>query len=178
VANVRSPDTDRFPHFHEAQQRMLVVDQEAGQTIFVPSGWYHQVENLTDCISINHNWSVPPTIPFKLTLQCRCNSTNICSMYSAMSDHLEDVESSLADVKELLQVRRASTWQVEFVVCCQDVLRQDAGWEWVFRGVRPAVAHCLASWMTFWRMVLHELRVRSSWLVCSKTHAKAAASGS
>ena len=24
--------------------------------IFVPSGWYHQVNNLDDCLSINHNW--------------------------------------------------------------------------------------------------------------------------
>ena len=24
--------------------------------LFVPSAWYHQVENLEDTISINHNW--------------------------------------------------------------------------------------------------------------------------
>ena len=32
------------------------VVQEAGETIFVPSGWYHQVTNLVDTVSINHNW--------------------------------------------------------------------------------------------------------------------------
>ncbi|XP_062547983.1 2-oxoglutarate and iron-dependent oxygenase JMJD4 homolog isoform X1 [Armigeres subalbatus] len=32
------------------------VSQTAGEAIFVPSGWYHQVENLEDAISVNHNW--------------------------------------------------------------------------------------------------------------------------
>eukprot|EP00941_MAST-03F_sp_MAST-3F-sp1_P003752 g3752.t1 len=32
------------------------VIQEMGDIIFVPSGWHHQVHNLTDAISINHNW--------------------------------------------------------------------------------------------------------------------------
>lgn len=30
--------------------------QEQDEIIFVPSGWYHQVHNLEDTISINHNW--------------------------------------------------------------------------------------------------------------------------
>lgn len=32
------------------------IIQEKGDAIFVPSGWYHQVTNLEDTISINHNW--------------------------------------------------------------------------------------------------------------------------
>ncbi|KAL2769059.1 2-oxoglutarate and iron-dependent oxygenase JMJD4 isoform 2, partial [Daubentonia madagascariensis] len=34
----------------------LEVTQEAGEMLFVPSGWHHQVHNLDDTISINHNW--------------------------------------------------------------------------------------------------------------------------
>ncbi|XP_065572582.1 2-oxoglutarate and iron-dependent oxygenase JMJD4-like isoform X2 [Artemia franciscana] len=34
----------------------IEVIQEEGEVIFVPSGWYHQVINLEDTISINHNW--------------------------------------------------------------------------------------------------------------------------
>ncbi|XP_078739243.1 2-oxoglutarate and iron-dependent oxygenase JMJD4 [Lampetra fluviatilis] len=34
----------------------IEVIQEAGEIIFVPSGWHHQVHNLEDTISINHNW--------------------------------------------------------------------------------------------------------------------------
>lgn len=36
--------------------RHFVVDQCAGETVFVPSGWYHQVRNLEATISVNHNW--------------------------------------------------------------------------------------------------------------------------
>jgi len=35
---------------------IVEVVQEEGELLFVPSGWYHEVENLDDCISINHNW--------------------------------------------------------------------------------------------------------------------------
>ena len=46
---------------YTAVEDLQVVDvvQEPGELLFVPSGWYHQVENLTDCISINHNWLTP-----------------------------------------------------------------------------------------------------------------------
>jgi dTDP-4-dehydrorhamnose 3,5-epimerase-like enzyme len=47
-------DKDKYPHFHEAKP--VYVIQETGDAIFVPSGWYHQVKNLEDTISINHNW--------------------------------------------------------------------------------------------------------------------------
>uniref|UniRef100_UPI00358F641A 2-oxoglutarate and iron-dependent oxygenase JMJD4-like isoform X1 n=1 Tax=Myxine glutinosa TaxID=7769 RepID=UPI00358F641A len=40
----------------DAAPAPLEVIQEAGEVIFVPSGWYHQVLNLEDTISINHNW--------------------------------------------------------------------------------------------------------------------------
>lgn len=36
--------------------RHFNVVQSAGETVFVPSGWYHQVHNETDTISVNHNW--------------------------------------------------------------------------------------------------------------------------
>ena len=34
----------------------IEIVQNAGELLFVPSGWYHEVENLEDTISINHNW--------------------------------------------------------------------------------------------------------------------------
>ncbi|XP_034159950.2 2-oxoglutarate and iron-dependent oxygenase JMJD4 [Pangasianodon hypophthalmus] len=56
--DVTSPalqDQRHFPRFSEAC-RPLEVIQEAGEILFVPSGWHHQVYNLEDTISINHNW--------------------------------------------------------------------------------------------------------------------------
>ncbi|DBA81219.1 TPA: hypothetical protein ACH3X2_007033 [Trebouxia sp. C0005] len=47
---------DRFPNLEKACQHTIECIQEAGETIFVPSGWHHTVENLEDTLSINHNW--------------------------------------------------------------------------------------------------------------------------
>ena len=35
---------------------LQILLQETGETIFVPSGWHHTVQNLEDTLSINHNW--------------------------------------------------------------------------------------------------------------------------
>lgn len=43
-----------FPGVSSAHQ--LEVVQMPGEVVFVPSGWHHQVHNLDDCCSINHNW--------------------------------------------------------------------------------------------------------------------------
>ncbi|XP_063564667.1 2-oxoglutarate and iron-dependent oxygenase JMJD4 isoform X2 [Gorilla gorilla gorilla] len=46
-------------HLHPRSQLAgppLEITQEAGEMVFVPSGWHHQVHNLDDTISINHNW--------------------------------------------------------------------------------------------------------------------------
>jgi JmjC domain, hydroxylase len=34
----------------------IVIHQEAGECIFVPSGWKHEVTNIVETLSINHNW--------------------------------------------------------------------------------------------------------------------------
>lgn len=40
----------------ENSVKFFTIIQTENESIFVPSGWYHQVWNLTDTISINHNW--------------------------------------------------------------------------------------------------------------------------
>lgn len=52
---------DILKETHQSQMlekniRSFEVIQRAGQTVFVPSGWHHQVWNLEDTISVNHNW--------------------------------------------------------------------------------------------------------------------------
>ena len=41
---------------NEHEVKFFTVHQKTGEVIFVPSGWYHQVFNLEDTVSINHNW--------------------------------------------------------------------------------------------------------------------------
>ncbi|KAI0362125.1 Clavaminate synthase-like protein [Trametes cingulata] len=129
--DVRHVDKEAYPLFEQA--RPIIVEQGPGETIFVPSGWYHQVENLTDCISINHNW---------------CNSVNLPSLYDSMCAKVLGVEHALEDVRELLSHRSADAadpdaWQQEWVSIVQDVVEKDAGWNWA----------------TFWKMILHALRL-------------------
>ncbi|DBA96945.1 TPA: hypothetical protein ACH3X1_001275 [Trebouxia sp. C0004] len=52
----KSDGRDRFPNLDTACQHTIECVQEAGETIFVPSGWHHTVENIEDTLSINHNW--------------------------------------------------------------------------------------------------------------------------
>lgn len=54
VSDFRNVDQSVYKNFGQAT--VHIVDQQEGETIFVPSGWYHMVLNLSDCISINHNW--------------------------------------------------------------------------------------------------------------------------
>ena len=124
-----------------------------------PSGWYHQVENLTDCISINHNW---------------CNSVNLPSLYDSMCAKVLEVEHALEDVREMLESNQATSgsanpgpdgWRAEWVAIVQDVVEKDAGWKCVL--IYPfaciacvkGMAHlCLPhSWSTFWKMVRHAI---------------------
>ncbi|XP_055951203.1 2-oxoglutarate and iron-dependent oxygenase JMJD4-like isoform X2 [Argiope bruennichi] len=76
----------------------LDVIQEPEEIIFVPSGWYHQVINMEDTISINHNWF---------------NSCNILYIWHCLYKTALDVENELSDCK------LADDWEDQ----CQLVLR-------------------------------------------------------
>jgi len=61
------------------------IIQSPGQAIFVPSGWFHQVINLEDTISINHNW---------------VNGCNIHHMWNALKVELEILEREIYEYSE------------------------------------------------------------------------------
>lgn len=54
--------------------------------MFVPSGWHHQVWNLEDTISVNHNWF---------------NGCNIESVWNALSNSLRDVKREIDDCRDM-----------------------------------------------------------------------------
>ena len=85
------------------------------------------MENLTDCISINHNW---------------CNAANLPALYAAMCEEVERVEQALEDVRDMLVTAHKAKaeegdsdseagWKREFVKIVQDVTQADAGWKCV-----------------------------------------------
>ncbi|XP_060053395.1 2-oxoglutarate and iron-dependent oxygenase JMJD4 isoform X5 [Erinaceus europaeus] len=65
----------------------LEVIQEAGEMIFVPSGWHHQVYNLEDTISINHNW---------------INGCNLANMWHFLQQELRLVQQEIVQWKDTM----------------------------------------------------------------------------
>ena len=108
-----TPDPPGWSGWPDAVKAALSITQEEGETIFVPSDWYHEVTNLTDCISLNRNW---------------CNSVNLPTIYAAIVHEVEDVQSSLEDVRDMLSSQDG--WQKEWTAIVQNIATQDAGWAW------------------------------------------------
>lgn len=51
----QSPDLEKFPHFKEA--RLSYEDVlEPGEVLYIPGGWLHDVQSLTDSISVTWNF--------------------------------------------------------------------------------------------------------------------------
>ncbi|KAJ1723527.1 JmjC domain-containing protein 4 [Coemansia erecta] len=84
VHDLRAYDATKFPRLNEL--RTIEIVQEAGETIFVPSGWWHQVVNLEDTISINHNWG---------------NEFNLACMCDRLQEDLRRVRWALRDVADM-----------------------------------------------------------------------------
>jgi len=61
--------------------------QQAKEIIFIPSGWYHQVHNLEDTISINHNWA---------------NGCNVDIFWEFIRGDLKRVEKEIEDCRPML----------------------------------------------------------------------------
>uniref|UniRef100_A0A673L8A2 2-oxoglutarate and iron-dependent oxygenase JMJD4 n=1 Tax=Sinocyclocheilus rhinocerous TaxID=307959 RepID=A0A673L8A2_9TELE len=74
-------DKGLYPQFEEACQPLEII-QEAGEIIFVPSGWHHQVYNLEDTISINHNW---------------LNGCNLDIMWQFLQEELSSVQREIEE---------------------------------------------------------------------------------
>jgi hypothetical protein len=62
----------------------FIVIQNAGEVLFVPSGWYHQVYNMEDTISINHNW---------------LNVSNVDICWKYVKDGLKSVEQEIDEYR-------------------------------------------------------------------------------
>ncbi|KAL5966661.1 2-oxoglutarate and iron-dependent oxygenase JMJD4, partial [Taenia solium] len=82
-----------------------IFDQKPGEMFFVPSGWYHQVLNLTDCVSINNNW---------------LNACNVTLVWRHLQAQLREVKKSCIDVES------TPGWDD----ACQECLKAWEGWNY------------------------------------------------
>lgn len=118
VYDIRRVNPKDFPLFSRAKR--IILYQKDGETVFVPSGWFHQVENQGAAISINHNW---------------CNATNLMYTYRSLTKDLNDCTRAILDIKDGLT-------ELEFTQECQNLLLMHAGWNWrTFLSILHCVVH-------------------------------------
>jgi len=119
----------RFPRLDEAWARHIEVVQEPGELMFVPGGWYHQVTNLTDAVSINHNWISP---------------ANALQAWKFLQSELSAARRAIDDVRDTFESL------AEFETKCQELMRQNcgmdyAGWLALIRAAGDEVEKSLVS---------------------------------
>lgn len=71
---------------NEKNVKYFELIQESGTCLFVPSSWYHQVKNIDDSVSINHNWF---------------NGCNIDFILNNIDNNLKAVETEISDCKDM-----------------------------------------------------------------------------
>ncbi|KAK4437293.1 2-oxoglutarate and iron-dependent oxygenase JMJD4 [Sesamum alatum] len=94
----------KYPGFEKAI--WWECTQERNEIIFVPSGWYHQVHNLEDTISINHNWFNAYNISWVWDLLLR--------EYNEAKGYIEDIKDICDDFEGLCQRNLAANAGMDF----------------------------------------------------------------
>jgi hypothetical protein len=97
----------QFPGFSETG--WVECEQGANEILFVPSGWYHQVTNLEDTISINHNWLNACNL--------RWNWNLLLADYSETVESIEDIRDIAENFEELCQ-RNLAANSGGLLSCC------------------------------------------------------------
>mmetsp|Transcript_31347 Transcript_31347/g.66246 ORF Transcript_31347/g.66246 Transcript_31347/m.66246 type:complete len:607 (+) Transcript_31347:196-2016(+) len=80
-------DDGRGEHYNSKQFEVI---QNTGETIFVPATWKHEVINLLETISINHNWITAANVD----LSWQCLLTEISSIETELQSwgHIPDLD--------------------------------------------------------------------------------------
>ncbi|OZJ02352.1 hypothetical protein BZG36_04375, partial [Bifiguratus adelaidae] len=103
-------DPAEYPNAAKAVR--IDVWQFPGETIFVPSGWWHQVINESHTISINHNWA------------------NACNLVYLSESLVHDWIQARWDIRDLWQ-DKIITDVYEYETVVNDLVRANSGWDWV-----------------------------------------------
>lgn len=108
---IKLKDKQNFGNFPFSIDESLLIEkcvkyieiiQNAGETVFVPSGWWHQVWNLAETISVNHNWF---------------NSCNVLTIWTEMYEKYLYVVDEIDDCNDM----------DDFDGQCQLVLKSEFG---------------------------------------------------
>jgi hypothetical protein len=116
VYDVRNVDPVEFPGFSESWEQRIEYIQGVGEIIVVPAGWYHQVHNLEDTISINHNF---------------INEDCIDGVIDFLKEEWRAVQNSLSDLRDIMKYG-------EWIEECRKVLKLSSGMDMIELGVMLA----------------------------------------
>lgn len=72
----------------DAADDVIAIEQASGNAIFVPSDWHHQVENVVDTVSCNHNW---------------INGCNILKVWEHLRAEQRRCEHSIAEHRDTME---------------------------------------------------------------------------
>lgn len=122
-----------------AEAKGIKVLQEAGEVIFVPSGWHHQVVNLDfvgvepkgdvlthQCISINHNFFSSATLS-RVYDALRASEARCAA---AIEDVRGDIKARLGAATVEIAGETVPAWEAEWAAEVDGLLARDAGWGW------------------------------------------------
>lgn len=69
---IENPNLQAFPHFETAQKQQETIILEAGEVLFIPVGWWHEISTLEEeemSCSVSRFWQVSPTAKNYLSWQ-------------------------------------------------------------------------------------------------------------
>jgi hypothetical protein len=88
------PDLARFPRYGEALRHASSAELEPGDAIYIPYGWWHQVESLTSLnVLVNYWWNDTPKIgsPYAVLLHAAMSLRDMPAdqrqVWSSMFEH-------------------------------------------------------------------------------------------
>ncbi|KAI8997979.1 hypothetical protein BC832DRAFT_535270 [Gaertneriomyces semiglobifer] len=108
LVDLRDASEETHPAYFE-KATPIVIFQHPGEIVFVPSRWYHQVENIGPTISINQNW---------------LNACNFESVHETLANDLSVIHEMIAEHREDMG---ENIWLDH----CQLLMgANNAGWNW------------------------------------------------
>jgi hypothetical protein len=115
ILNVSIDEKTRFPCIDRAWKARIELIQNPGEMIFVPSGWFHQVRNLQDTLSVNQNWGNPINISWML----KCLLRELKRVQAALSDCYESLQENLMEWDEISQTALAASFGMNLFDFCE-----------------------------------------------------------
>ncbi len=87
--SLQEPDFDAFPQLQEALSHRIEVVLNAGETLYIPAGWWHEVTTLgTDmACSVNRFWLVNPLS--RVLFSWQWWRTHVGSVYAVLHDLMQ-----------------------------------------------------------------------------------------